>query len=79
MLGKFPGNESFRIEIASPFCICGMFNFSVTVIQRNNCRHLPYLLDPLFFHHSQVRWEPVPLNVLSCHHVSHLPFIRRAL
>jgi len=22
MLGKFPGNESFRIEIASPFSIC---------------------------------------------------------
>jgi len=22
MLGKFPGNESFRIELAFPFCIC---------------------------------------------------------
>jgi hypothetical protein len=22
MLGKFPGNESFKIEIASPFSIC---------------------------------------------------------
>jgi len=22
MLGKFPGKESFRIEMALPFCIC---------------------------------------------------------
>jgi len=28
MLGKFPGNESFRTETASPFSTCYMFNFS---------------------------------------------------
>ena len=34
MLGKFPRNTSFRIEIASPFCLCWMFNFSVIVIKK---------------------------------------------
>jgi hypothetical protein len=31
MLGKFPGNESFKNEIASPFSNFCMFSLSVTV------------------------------------------------
>ena len=34
MLEKFPGNESFRIDIASPFAICCMFNSSVIVMMK---------------------------------------------
>ena len=34
MLGKFLGNESFRIEIAYHFSICCMLNFSVTVTKK---------------------------------------------
>ena len=34
MLGKFPGNEYFRIEIASPSSMCWMLNFSVIVMKR---------------------------------------------
>lgn len=34
MLGKFPGNESFRITLESPFSIYWMFNISVIVTKR---------------------------------------------
>jgi len=33
-LGKLPGNESFRTDIAALFSICQMFNFSVIVIKK---------------------------------------------
>jgi len=34
MLEKFPGSEPFRIEVASPFCVCWMFNFTVIVLNK---------------------------------------------
>ena len=34
ILGQFPGNKSFRLEIALCFSNCWMFNFLVTVIKK---------------------------------------------
>jgi len=34
MLGNFAANESFKIEITSPFCICSMYDFSDIIIKK---------------------------------------------
>ena len=34
ILGKFPGNKFFRIEIASPFSVCWVLNFPVIVTKK---------------------------------------------
>jgi len=39
-----------------------MFHFSIIVIKKL-LQALATFLDPLIIHHSQLRWEPLPLNV----------------
>jgi hypothetical protein len=62
-VGKFPGNKSFRIEIASLSLCVEMHNFSVIV--KKLLKALATSAGSLIFHHSQVKWKPVPLNVFS--------------
>jgi len=56
ILGKFKGNESFRIEIASPFYICCMLNFSVIVVRKLQ-KAFAMFTGSFNFHHSQVRFH----------------------
>jgi hypothetical protein len=56
MLGKFQGNESFRIQIASLFPISWMFISSLTV---NYWRHRPRLLQHLMGNCSTECTSPV--------------------
>jgi len=65
ILRKFPGNESFRIEIASPFSSCWMFSFSVIVIQKL-LKALATSVGSFNFSSFTVRWEPIPLMCFSC-------------
>jgi len=48
VVGKFPGNESCRINVGSPFCIC-WFNFAVVVIKQL-LKALASCLDHLFIY-----------------------------
>ena len=62
-LEKFEGNETFRTEVEFPFPVCQMFNFPV-IVMKKLLKAMAIFVDPLIFLHSQVWWEPVPLNVL---------------
>ena len=64
MLGMFLGNESFRIETASPCCICWMFNLSVIVIKKL-LKALAMSVGSFNFSSFTSTRKPVPLNVLA--------------
>jgi hypothetical protein len=60
MTENFPGNKSFRIEIASPLFIylfiylfVGYFNLLV-IVMRKLLKALVTVFDPLIFHNSKV-------------------------
>ena len=64
MLRKFPVNESFRTEIASPFSGCSIFKFfsNCYIEVTEGIVHICYIFNFSLF---AVKLEPVPLTVLS--------------
>jgi hypothetical protein len=62
MLGKFPGNESFKNEMASPLSKFCMFHFSVSV-KKKLLKELAMFFGSFNFHCSQGRRESFLLDV----------------